>query len=76
MTDATALGALAEREPTARLLRGVPGKPRVEHDPGWGWIARRVDGAEVAPNFVWASRSVARAVAKEADWVDRVGMSA
>ena len=38
----------------------------VEYDPGWGWIARDPLGAEVVPDFRWASRWVARAVAIEA----------
>lgn len=33
----------------------------VEHEPGWGWIARDPStGAEILPNFRWTSRSVAR----------------
>jgi hypothetical protein len=42
---------------------------RVEHEPGWGWIARDRDGREVVENFRWASRAVARTVAAEADMV-------
>jgi hypothetical protein len=35
----------------------------VEYEPGWGWIARNPwTGEECWPDFVWASRSVARAV--------------
>ena len=37
----------------------------VEYEPGWGWIARNPDGTEAVPNFRWASRSIARSVAKE-----------
>lgn len=40
---------------------------RVEYEPGWGWIARRANGQEVIKDFRWASRSVARSVALEAD---------
>lgn len=43
---------------------------RVEREDGWGWIARRRDGTEVWPDFRWASRSVARAVAWEADMME------
>ena len=39
----------------------------VEHESGWGWIAREPNtGAEVLPGFRWASRSVARDVVQEA----------
>jgi hypothetical protein len=39
----------------------------VEYDPGWGWIARNpYTGEEVIKDFVWRSRSVARAVVAEA----------
>ena len=48
-------------------LQRARGVRRVEYDPGWGWIARNRDGNEIAKNFRWASRSVARTVAYEAD---------
>jgi hypothetical protein len=39
----------------------------VEHDPGWGWIARDPwTGEEVWPNFVWRTRDVARCVVEQA----------
>jgi hypothetical protein len=39
----------------------------VEYDPGWGWIARNpYTGEEIIEDFVWCSRSVARAVVAEA----------
>lgn len=38
----------------------------VEHDPGYGWIARDpVTGEEIMPEFRWASRAVARTVVAE-----------
>lgn len=43
---------------------------RVEYERGWGWIARRRDGAEVVPGFRWNSRSVARSVAYERDLME------
>ncbi|MGW8203024.1 hypothetical protein ACWGM0_10810 [Sphingomonas bisphenolicum] len=39
----------------------------MEHDRGWGWIARRANGEEVVKDFVWSSRSVAKDVARQAD---------
>lgn len=57
------------------MRRGARGKPRVEYDRGWGWIARKANGDEVVPGFVWASRSVARTVAIEADWADDLAAS-
>lgn len=48
----------------------TPGPRRVrtvEHEVGWGWIARNPDtGSEIWPGFRWASRSVARDVVREA----------
>lgn len=39
----------------------------VEYEPGWGWIARDPwTGKEVIEDFVWRTRSVARAVVDEA----------
>lgn len=38
----------------------------VEREPGWGWIARDPAGYEVTPDFRWASREIARGVAREA----------
>lgn len=38
----------------------------VEREAGWGWIARNPDGSEVIRDFRWSSRSVARAVARDA----------
>lgn len=39
----------------------------VEHEPGWGWIARNpYTGEEIWPDFRWASRSVARDVVRQA----------
>ena len=38
----------------------------VEYEPGFGWIARDPNGHEVWPDFRWASRSVARDVARQA----------
>ena len=38
----------------------------VEHDPGWGWIARDPQGREVIPDIRWASRAIARDVARDA----------
>lgn len=39
----------------------------VEYVPGWGWIARNPwTGKEVIEDFVWVSRSVARAVVDSA----------
>lgn len=38
----------------------------VEYEPGFGWIARDPHGNEVWPEFRWASRSVARDVARQA----------
>lgn len=49
------------------MKRGVNGKPRVEYDPGWGWIARKADGSECWPDFRWSSRSVARDVCEQYD---------
>lgn len=38
----------------------------VEHDPGFGWIARNpFTGEEILTKFRWASRGVARAVVYE-----------
>ncbi len=38
----------------------------VEYDPGWGWLARcPVTGKDILHNFVWRSRSIARAVVNE-----------
>lgn len=43
----------------------------VEYEPGWGWIARNPwTGKEVIEDFVWRSRSVARAVVAEARMFD------
>lgn len=36
---------------------------RVEHERGWGWIARDRHGDEVVKEFRWTSRSIARDVA-------------
>jgi len=39
----------------------------VEHERGWGWIARHpVTGEEILPGFRWSSRAVARTVVLEA----------
>jgi len=61
------IGAVAS---TAGLGAGASGRRSrirtVEHDPGWGWIARNpFTGCEISEDFRWASRSVARAVVLE-----------
>ncbi len=52
----------------SRLRRFVGRRVRtVEYDPGRGWIARDPStGLEVIENFRWTSRSVARAVVRDA----------
>lgn len=43
---------------------------RVEYDPGWGWIARDRNGKAIFDeNWRWNSRSVARSVCKESDFL-------
>ena len=44
----------------------------VEYEPGFGWIARDPNGHEVWPDFRWASRSVARDVARQAKMAHNV----
>lgn len=39
---------------------------RVEHDPGWEWIARRKDGSEVLIDHRWPSRGIASSVVRSA----------
>ncbi len=54
-----------ENKAAARYTPGPRRVRTVEHDPGWGWIARDPQGHEVIPGFRWASRSIARCVAKD-----------
>lgn len=44
----------------------------VEHEPGWGWIARNpFTGADILTDFRWSSRGIARAVVSECRELER-----
>lgn len=44
----------------------------VEHEEGWGWIARNpFTGEEIMKDFRWTSRSVARSVVAECRMMTR-----
>lgn len=43
---------------------------RVEHIPGWGWVARKPDGEMIVDGFFWRTRAVARDVVAEYDMIE------